>query len=616
MMRIAAHIGLVMMLACLMLTRPSGARAQDTGWSIERFESQIHVNADASFDVREAIDVDFGSLQKHGIFRDIPVRYNYDASHDRLFGFENASVVDGNGAPVRFKQSRNGANVRLQIGNADRTVSGKQSYRLSYRIRDGLNAFPDHDELYWNVNGSAWQVPAKQVSAFVTLDVGGITRVQCYEGPTGATASCNHLGDETRVGFVSTRSFHPREQLTIVAGFAKGTVSEPRRKLVEHTVYSSSSARDFFEISRWTLAGAAIATIGGLGFVALNWWRYGRDRIYTSIYYLSQNPAEETRPVFHRDAVVVEYTPPEKLLPAEMGLLLDARVDQKDVTATIIDLAVRGYLSIKEVVPPAFLREGEWTITRKRDPKDLAPHERILFKGLMGDREEVNLADLHTDYAGALYRAQTQLYNDSAKSGWFTSNPESARAGWLWRGIAVAIVAGIATVIAGAAAGAAIVGLPLVATGLLIAATASWMPKRTARGSEMLRRVLGFRLYIETAEKDRQQFNERAGIFAEYLPYAIVFGCAEKWARVFGDLDTTKIAATWYAGGAGYGALVMSQHLQGFSSCVAHSINAAAIDVPAGHGYSGFSGGGGFPGGFGGGGFSGGGGGGGGGGSW
>ena len=133
--------------------------------------------------MHEAIDVDFGALQKHGIFRDIPVQYGYDASHDRLYGFENASVVDGNGAPVTFKQSRNGANVRLQIGDANRTVSGKHSYRINYRIRDGLNAFPDHDELYWNVNGSAWQVPTSQVSALVTH------RRRRYHAPSATRAN-------------------------------------------------------------------------------------------------------------------------------------------------------------------------------------------------------------------------------------------------------------------------------------------------------------------------------------------------------------------------------------------------------------------------------------------
>jgi uncharacterized protein (TIGR04222 family) len=619
MVRLAARMGFVLLLALVVLARASNVRAQDTGWTIERFATTIHVNADASFDVEEVIDVDFGALQKHGIFREIPVVYAFDDEHDRLFGFENVSVVDGGGAPVNFRESRNGPNVRLQIGDAARTVSGKQSYHIRYRILDGLNPFADHDELYWNVNGSDWDVSTAQVSAVVTLDGGGIVAVQCYEGPTGSKEACNHLGDESRTGFVATRAFGPGEQLTIVAGFAKGAVSEPRPHLIDRGGTERDTVGEFLVDSTWAIAGGAIVALVALAFVAGNWWRNGRDRVYTSIYYLSQNPEEETRPLFHRDAVVVEYKPPEELAAAEMGLLLDAHVDQKDVTATIIDLAVRGYLSIEEVVPPGFLREGEWVIKRRRDSKGLAPHERMLFKGLLGDREQVNLSNLHANYAGALVRAQTHLYEDSVKRGWFRSNPDNARTNWRWWGVFIAVAGGAATVVLGATEGAGVVGLPVLVAGLVIAATASWMPARTARGSELLRRVLGFRLYIDTAEKDRQQFNEREGIFAAYLPYAIVFGCAEKWARVFGDLDVTQAISSWYVGGTDYSALVVSQRLHAFSSSVAHGISVAAVSTPGGQGQSGFGGFFGGLGGFGGGiggGFAGGGGGGGGGGSW
>ena len=619
MMSVSGRIALLVLLACLALSRASGARAQDTGWTIDRFAAEIHVNADASFDVHEAIDVDFGALRKHGIFRDIPVQYSFDATHDRLFRLDRVSVTDASGARVNIEQSRNGPNVRLRIGSANRTVSGKQSYRISYRIRDGMNAFPDHDELYWNLNGGDWGVPSNEVSAVVSVDSPGITRVQCYEGGTGSSAPCNSLGDQSRVGFVSTRAFGPGEQLTIVAGLAKGVVSEPRPHLVDRGSFGGADEHDFLAESGWMYVVAAILAVAGVAFIAMNWWRNGRDRVYTSIYYLSNNPEEETRPLFYRDPVVVEYTPPEKLSPAEMGLLLDAHVDQKDVTATIIDLAVRGYLSVEEVVAPGFLREGEWTITRKREPKDLAPHERMLFKGLMGDREQVNLNDLHSNYAGALLRAQEHLYNDAAKRSWFRGNPDNVRTHWRWWGIGVAIAAAIVTAVAGGTVGAAVIGLPVICTAVVVALTASWMPARTARGSEMLRRVLGFRLYIETAEKDRQQFNERESIFAAYLPYAIVFGCAEKWARVFRDLDTAAVAS-WYTGSSsGYSALAISNHLQSFSSSVAHGISVAAVSTPGGQGHSGFGGGlfGGFGGGFsGGGGFAGGGGGGGGGGSW
>jgi len=116
-----------------------------------------------------------------------------------------------------------------------------------------------------------------------------------------------------------------------------------------------------------------------------------------------------------------------------------------------------------------------------------------------------------------------------------------------------------------------------------------------------VRRVLGFRRYITTAETDRQRFNEQAGIFAEYLPYAIVFGAVDRWARAFRDIDTVATTAAWYVGATAFDAPTFSHNLESFSSSVSSTITS----TPASSGSSGFSGG-----------FSGGGGGGGGGGSW
>jgi uncharacterized membrane protein len=151
--------------------------------------------------------------------------------------------------------------------------------------------------------------------------------------------------------------------------------------------------------------------------------------------------------------------------------------------------------------------------------------------------------------------------------------------------------------------GWAIIGAPLVSVGLLQAGMSPMMPRRTAKGSEALRRVLGFRLFIDTAEKDRAKFAEQANIFSEYLPYAVVFGCVEKWARVFREIDTQAQVQGWYAGshpGATFAAADFSRSLETFSSSVSNVI----ASTPGSSGSSGFGG------------SSGGGGGGGGGGSW
>ena len=114
--------------------------------------------------------------------------------------------------------------------------------------------------------------------------------------------------------WAEVRAFAPGEQLTIVLGFAKGVVSEPRPHLVDRGAFGDTEERDFLAESDWMYVVAAILAVAGVAFVAVNWWRNGRDRVYTSIYYLSNNPEEETRPFFHRDPVVVEYTPGERCL--------------------------------------------------------------------------------------------------------------------------------------------------------------------------------------------------------------------------------------------------------------------------------------------------------------
>lgn len=583
---------------------------------MQSFHSDISIQRDGSLIVTETIVANF-SVAKHGIFRDIPVRYDYDAAHERIYHVRVQSVTNAGGLPQHYVQSPNGPYTHLKIGSPSQTVTGVQTYVITYTVIGVLNSFADHDELYWNVNGAKWSVPTGEVFAMVHLEGGGLTQAQCYEGSTGSREPCNFLAGDDRAGFVTTRAIAPGEQLTIVAAIRKGVVSEPV-PILRSSASLDGDGQSYFSINRWTLGGAVLILIAGAAVLFVVWWWQGRDRVYTTIYYLSKNPEQETRPLLHRHQIVVEYTPPERLRPAEMGLLLDERVDQKDVTATIIDLAVRGYLTIRELEKPWVLGRTDWKLTRGKDHKDLKPWERAIYDGLMGHRNEVLLSDLHTDYWGALKAAQQDLYDLSVRHGWFSSDPAAQRR--LWSLFAAAVVGGGFLLMwwLAALAGAGIVGLAIMLVGVAMFPLSRSMPKRAAKGSELLRRILGFRLYIETAEKDRQRFYEQRNIFAEYLPYAIVFGCAEKWARVFGGIETEELVGSWYRGAGMYPVVALSGHLQDFSGAVAHTIAAGSVVAPGPQGHSGFLGGlgGGIGGAFGGGGFAGGGGGGGGGGAW
>jgi uncharacterized membrane protein YgcG len=254
---------------------------------------------------------------------------------------------------------------------------------------------------------------------------------------------------------------------------------------------------------------------------------------------------------------------------------------------------------------------NDWEFTRKSNPADrLLPYEQKLLDGLFQDGDTARLSDLKTKFHTYLKDAQDLLYQEAQNRKFFPNRPDKVRYWWLGIGVAV-IAMGVALAAGlGAFFGAGLVGVPVVFGGLLVFAMAGAMPRRSAQGREMLRRTLGFRKYLVTAETERQRYNEDANIFATYLPYAIVFGCVEKWAKALDALATvngTRNAAAYYGGWYTGGSLLASpaaftHSMRGLSN----DLSSVIVSTPGGSGGSGFGGGG----------FSGGGGGGGGGGSW
>lgn len=588
--------------------------------SIKSFVANYEVQTDGTVDVVEEIMWDFGNAtDRHGIFRDLILSAKCAApraeAEQPLFPCEEGlrrrwqySDFDVKAAPagqpptfVKWTSERVDDALQLKIGDGNVTVSGPWVYQISYTVKFALDAYSDHDELYWNALGK-WTQTVETVRIDLKLPAAAEARAACFQGPTGSTATCPFELDGNRVRYTSSGPIPSSQQLTIVAGWQKGIVDVP-----EPLFEDIKGIDDFFTGDPLEYGGAAGA--GALGFagVAMLWWRHGRDRRYRTIYYLNEDAEEHTKPLFGHDDVVVEYLPPDDLKPAQMGVVLDERADPLDITATIIDLAVRGYLHITEIEKgkglTGIFSKGDWKLTKLKDAgADLAPFEREVMSGLFTTGGEVELSDLKNKFYKTLAKAQDDLYEDALARRWFPRRPSATKGIWVALGIGFAVLgAGFAFVMGSVFARAAI-GIPLIAAGIALAGLAPSMPRRTAVGSEALRRVLGFRMYISTAETHRQEFNEQQNIFARYLPYAIVFGCVDKWAKAFDGLDDQvgRETAAWYTGAGAFHAASFSNSLQGFSSNVSSTV--ASTPSSSGSGFSGGS--------------SGGGGGGGGGGSW
>ena len=611
--RPASWPGLLLLLAVALATVLSGglpgglpagpASAQGASERIAAYNVFVRIEGSGDILVEETIDYDFGPQDRHGIFRDIPVRLRYDdvrAGYDRVYPLEVVSVSGSPGTPAGYTTESQGDATRLIIGDPDRTISGRHTYTIVYRMRSVLNDFPDHVELFWNAVGAGWSVPIESPQVRVEAPA-GITQVACFAGPEGSTLPCADATHNGATANFSAERLQPFESFTVVVGLPVGAVTVGPPVLEER--WSLARA---FSLTTFTVGSAALLMAAAIaGFAALA-WRTGRDRrwVGSETDVVFGNVAGEHQPVgfLERHRPPVEFVPPDGVRPGQVGTLVDEVAHPLDVTATIIDLAVRGHLRIDEIPGEGWFAKDDWELVRLEGGAGLASYESLLLEALFEDGPTVRLSELRTHFATHLDKVQDALYEDAVDQGWFVTRPDRVRSRWKALGVVLALV-GTALVVAAAAwTELALVPVPVLVGGLLVVGGARWMPRRTAKGTATLRRVLGFRRLIDESEAERAQFAERQNLFSEYLPYAVVFGCTEKWARAFSGLDDRLPETGWYNSPNAFSLHAFTHSIDSFSVTTAGTLTA----TPAGSGSSGFGGGG----------FSGGGAGGGGGGSW
>jgi hypothetical protein len=580
---------------------PATPALADPGESITSYDTHIDVQTDASIRVTETIDYDFGSSSRHGIVRVIPDQYHFDDLHDRRYPIDQISVQRDNATEPFFVEDSNGATT-ITIGDPDRRVAGSHAYVIVYTVHGVINHFADHEELFWNVVGPQWTVPIQKVSATVSGPEAA-TRVGCFSGPTGSQLGCAQAGIADGVAKFSQPNLGDGSGMTTVVAFPPGSVSTVEPVLVDRR----DAAAAFHPGAVAIGVGAGLAALGIAAALALV-WRYGRDRRYVGLLpgltpERGENVAEERRPLTGAPPVSVEFGPPDKLRPGQVGTLIDEHANVVDVTATIVDLAVRKYLRIID----SGGRDWELTKLREAGP-ELQTYERSLFEAIFRSGDAVALSDLKGHFGADLAKVQGQLYDDMVAHGWYLRSPSATRR-TARRYAILALLAAIAvTVVLALTTHVALIGVGLVTAAIALLAVAHRFPARTGKGSAVLERARGFRLYIATAEADQIAFQERVQIFSEFLPYAMVFGLVDRWARTFADLaEFAPDGLDWYRGSGAFTVGAFAGAFTQFSTMAAGSVATAMVSAgtAGSSGFSGFSGG-----------FSGGGAGGGGGGSW
>ncbi|MEW6108718.1 MAG: DUF2207 domain-containing protein [Nitrospirota bacterium] len=569
--------------ALFLFLSPFAGSAQD--FTINDFSVNILVNQDSSFTVKETITVDF-HRPRHGIYREIPYVYEDSLGRDIRTPTEILSVTDGLDNKIKSRIVRSGNTLRIRIGDPDRYVKGQQRYEIFYKVENSILFFDDHDELYWNVTGNYWQARIRNVKCTVSLSgkKTGKHLAACYTGAIGsAQSACNYTHSDNVVYYSSSKELLPGEGLTIAYGWDKGIVSPP------------TSFRRFLWLvnleQNWVFVLPFISLI-----IMLNLWlKRGRD--------------PKTR-----ESVTVIYEPPKHnnlpLSPAEVGAMIDEKLDSRDITATIVGLAVKGYIKIEETKEEGLLFDSRDCYLKKiKEPDDsLSLFEKKLMSDILGSKPGVMVSDLKNSFYARIDLLKKTLYNELIRKKYFSVSPEKTRQAYAVSGF-LATVAIISLL--GFSVGNEIGGLRTFLAGILaglpLFGFSRFMPAKTKAGSAVYMDIIGFQEFLNRAEKDRLIRMKDENLFSKYFPYALALDVADNWAKAFEGIYQRP--PDWYVSPTGFRTFSPAGFSRSINSAMS-SISSAIFSAPRGSGVGGGSGG------FSGGGFSGGGFGGGGGGSW
>ncbi len=538
------------------------------------------VQADGDLNVTERMTFAFDGAF-NGIYRDIPWRYRTPWGLDYQLRITPLAVLGEGGELLEHEAGRSGDDYRFKIWvpgaqDTERTIT------LRYRVERGLRFFDTgdegfespRDELYWNVTGDRWDVPIRRASARVRLPeeviVGVMTRA--YMGAYGSTTENAQINETSprEIVFQSTDVLEAGDGMTIVVGWPQGAVHRP----------TAADEAGYLLRDNWPLGIPIVALI----FMFLAHRRWGRDVVVDR-------------------SVMVQYEPPGGYRPAELGTLIDEKVDLRDIVATVIDLGVRGYLRIEETTEDGWLKDTTTTrlIKLREDGDDLRGYETTIFEGLFETGDDIALEDLETKFHSHVAAVKDAIYTDLTTRGLFRARPDRVRTYWM----VGAVLSVIPLVVAGVILGRPAFLLAASVTALIVGLFGWHMPARTRTGRATYLELKGFEDFLARTEGERlRELDLPQTTFEKFLPYAMALGVASSWASTFAGL--VKEPPDWYRGRTGvFDAVLFTHHMQNLNS----RMGTALVSQPRSSGGPGSSGGSGFSGGFSGGGFGGGGGG-------
>ncbi len=610
------------------------------------FDVKIQIEKSGDIQIVENITIKAeGNVFRHGLLRILPLtRTDKSGNHSDVKYSINSIKKDGTTEPYFTKEERD--DWKIYIGDKDvELANGIYKYQLSYTVPFQVGYFDNYDELYWNVTGNGWDFPIDKATCqiFLPSENDKFENLHCYTGVKGDTVSncISSLNATSTVVSFTAKQLRENEGLTIAASFAKGIVNPPS------AIQKSASFYKLIKTNLWSGIFLIVMSI----FFFFNWKKYGKD------------PSEKT--------VIPEFSPPFDWSPAIVGYVYNRELNAKIYMASFLNVAVKGAVKICSTIDSGlFTKETNYELEIvNNEVTTLSPEESEILNSL-SKKNKIKVSDSNYRIFDKAYTKWLAMAGKQINLEDFYQNNTKKK----WLGFAILLTAGLGYEMLSTNSGSVnyffysvlillsslltvwfskkvegtgililrgllaffiylptvvifsmtifflnVVQISVIGIVVVMYIIYVWnLGKFTENGRDALHRIEGFKLYLETAEKDRMTMLNppelTPQLFEKLFPYAIALGVEIQWGKQFETiLELAKYNPEWYQGNDDSFYRRPTMFLSGFGS----SVKSAGVDpTPSTSSSSGSGSSGSWSSGSSGGGSSGGGGGGGGGGGW
>ncbi|WP_405064169.1 DUF2207 domain-containing protein [Kribbella sp. NBC_01505] len=446
--------------------------------------------------------------------------------------------VKAGGADKKAEQKVEGDVTSIAVGD----LSGDTQLDVTYTVKGAVSKTLNGTEVeFAPLSGINLSIQ----SVHVEFSVPEVSHIACFVGSIDSNTPCTlaQLGEVAGPTFEQA-SMPPGNTVRMTVGFPEGQIAA--NPIVE---YRRTFSRAFSTDTAQLLTAVILLVLGALALLLLYRLR-GRDEVDArrvvpaSLFSLGQDAR-------------INFTPPSDLRPGEVGTLIDERIDPVDVTATIIDLAVRGHITVIELEHRSEYARPDWELRRVSNApsEELQRYENVLIRAVFGDSDSVLVSELGKQVRANLAQVQDALYDGVVKRGWFNERPDRTRSLWATIGIGTTVVGIVMTIVLALISSWGLVGLAVTAVGVGLLFIGRHMPAKAPAAGRVLGQIAAIRGELAEMDVSELPADQHAELCARALPYAVVLGGSERWidALVATDDDADEDEGfAWYRGPRGW----------------------------------------------------------------